>query len=303
MTNRTVEAPAQPTTPLRLEDFVGDVDHFFTEYWAREPAFLRAQADLTTLISEQEMWDELECGLLSRPYFTVFDHGTRAAIADITTTRTVVGHELQGYADPVQIRQRFAAGGTLKFSQAEHWHPRIRALVKGLESRFHGGLEAFVFLSPPDRTAMSAHTDGAHVLILQVSGTKDWVLGRLDRTSHSDSTLHEGEIPPRLRMERTLRPGDVLYMPHGCPHYATARSGNSIHVAITVEEPTSVDLASVYLAGLLGDRRYDAISANHHTEGTLATIERLRSALGSFLADSESSDVLDKAVNLRRTHR
>ncbi|MFE5792653.1 JmjC domain-containing protein [Streptomyces sp. NPDC056503] len=303
MSDGTVDGTTRPTTALPLEDLVGDVDRFFAEHWGRQPVFLRARGDLTRLISEQEMWDEVECGLLSRPYFTVFDHGNRAAIADITTTRTVVGRELAGFADPVRIRERFAAGGTLKFSQAEHWHPRIRALLKGIESHFQGGLEAFVFLSPPDRTAMSAHTDGAHVLILQVAGVKDWVLGRLDGTSHSDSTLHEGEIPPELRVERTLHPGDVLYMPHGCPHYATARDGNSIHVAITVEEPTATDLASVYLAGLLGDRRYAALSADHHTEGSLATIERLRSALGSFLAESDSADVLGKAVDLRRAHR
>jgi ribosomal protein L16 Arg81 hydroxylase len=303
MSGTLLDPAAATGTPLSLDDLVGDVDRFFAEHWAREPAVLRARADLSALISEREMWEELDCGSLSRPYFTVFNDGARAAIAEITTARSVVGHELQGYADPEQIRRQFAEGGTFKFNQAEHWHPRVRALVDGMKPMFSGGLEAFVFLSPPDRTAMAAHTDGAHVFVLQVSGTKDWVVGRLDESSHSDSTLHEGEIAPALRVELTLQPGDVLYMPHGCPHYATARDGNSIHVAVTVEEPTAVDLANVYLAGLLGDSRFEDVVASHHTESSATTLERIRAAALAFLAESDPASVLEQAVTLRRQHR
>ncbi|MFJ3229330.1 JmjC domain-containing protein [Streptomyces sp. NPDC086783] len=297
------DGKAAPVAPGCLEDLVGDVDAFFSEHWAGQPVVLRAHSDLSGLICEEEMWEEVECGLLSRPYFTVFNEGVRTAISDMTRRRRVVGHELPGFIEPVQIREDFAQGATFKFNQAEHWHPRIRALVKAMEPHFAGGLEAFVFLSPPGKTAMQAHTDGAHVFILQVAGVKDWVVGRIDASSTSDSSLHEGPIADHARMEVTLRPGDVLYMPHGTPHYATAREGNSIHVAVTIEEPTAENLAEVVLAGFLGSAPVTALHERHHQYRLGERTELLRRALAEYLRGVDEDAVTAAAVTLRRQHR
>ncbi|MFF8531867.1 JmjC domain-containing protein [Streptomyces sp. NPDC015532] len=308
-------APAQPAgpdgardggrdvVPARLEHLVGALDAFFREHWANQPVVLRAHSDLSRLITEQEMWDEVDCGLLSRPYFTIFNEGVRTAISDMTRKRNVVGHELPGFIEPERIREDFANGATFKFNQAEHWHPRIRTLVKALEPHFSGGLESFVFLSPPGKTAMQAHMDGAHVFILQVAGVKDWVVGRVDETSTSDSVLHEGAIPDERRIELTLRPGDVMYMPHGTPHYATARQGNSIHVAITVEEPTAQNLAEVFLAGFLGDEAFKALHDSHHRHSLKERTALLREALLAHLARADEDAATRAAVTLRREHR
>lgn len=289
--------------PARLEHLVGDTDAFFRDHWAGQPVLLRAHSDLSRLITEQEMWDEVDCGLLSRPYFTIFNEGVRTAISDMTRRRTVVGHDLPGFIEPERIREDFANGATFKFNQAEHWHPRIRALVKALEPHFSGGLESFVFLSPPGKTAMQAHMDGAHVFILQVAGVKDWVVGRVDDTSTSDSVLHEGAIPDERRIELTLRPGDVMYMPHGTPHYATAREGNSIHIAITVEEPTAQNLAEVFLAGFLGDPVFKDLHDSHHHHPLAERTELLRQALLDHLARADENATARAAVTLRREHR
>jgi ribosomal protein L16 Arg81 hydroxylase len=289
--------------PTRLEHLVGEPAAFFRDHWGNQPVLMRARADLTGLINEQEMWDELDCGLLVRPYFTMFNEGVRTAISDMSRKRRVVGRDLPGYVNSEQIHRDFEAGGTFKFNQAEHWHPRIRALVKGMQPHFRGDLGAFVFLSPPGKTAMRAHTDGAHVFVLHVAGTKDWVVGRIDGNSISDSDIHEGEIPGNRRMAVTLRPGDVLYMPHGCPHYATARDGNSIHVAITAEEPTAENIANVFLARFMADPRFAALEESHHQYPLEKRIELLRAALLDHLGGADEAAVLAAAVALRIEHR
>ncbi|MFF3216067.1 JmjC domain-containing protein [Streptomyces sp. NPDC002886] len=296
-------APAADGVPTLLDHLVGDPAAFFRDHWANQPVVLRAPTDLTGLISEQEIWDEVDCGLLSRPYFTVFNEGVRTAISDMSTQRTVVGHDLAGYIRPEQIYADFAAGGTFKFNQPEHWHPRIRELVQGMQRHFRGGLESFVFLSPPGKTAMRAHYDGAHVFVLQVQGVKDWTFGRIHPGSTSDSTIHEGPIEDEHRVEVTLRPGDVLYMPHGTPHFATAREGNSIHIAITVEEPTAENLANVLLASFMADPRFAAFEETHHRHPLPERTRLLREALIAHLAEADEKAVLDSAVTLRREHR
>ncbi|MGN5376784.1 hypothetical protein ACQ4WX_01780 [Streptomyces lasalocidi] len=115
--------------PTSLEHLVGDADAFFRDHWANQPVLLRAHSDLTRLITEQEMWDEVECGLLSRPYFTIFNEGVRTAISDMTRKRRVVGHELTGYIEPERIREDFAAKRHLQVQPGRalapaHPHPR-----------------------------------------------------------------------------------------------------------------------------------------------------------------------------------
>ncbi|MGO7215263.1 JmjC domain-containing protein [Rhizobium ruizarguesonis] len=286
--------------PRRLEDLVGDTTTFFTEHWSKAPIVFDASADIGALINEDEIWAELDCGLLSRPYFTVFKEGVRAAIDSISTTRTVAGHQLRGFADADKIRAQFETGGTFKLSQAEHWHGAIRQLVQGMVDRFDGDLEAFVFLSPPGKTAMQAHTDGAHVFVLQVAGEKDWVVGRLNETSHSLSTLHEGEIRPEDRLEFTLRAGQVLYMPHGCPHYATAQSGNSIHVAITVEEPTAIDMANVILANFMSTTEFAALEQSHHLVPVDEKMAKMRAALDAYLSKLDLGDAVHDSIAFRK---
>lgn len=287
----------------KLGDLIEDTDIFFAEYWAKEPSVFDAPVDFSTLISEKEIWDELDCGLLSRPYFTVFNEGVRAAMNSITTTRKVAGHELAGYANNEQIKLDFENGGTFKLSQAEHWHHAIQCLVEGMKPSFRGNIEAFVFLSPPGQTAMSAHTDGAHVFILQVSGDKNWVVGRLCETSHSDSTLHEGGIEGENRIELTLRPGQVLYMPHGCPHYATAKAETSIHIAITVEEPTSLEMANIILADFFDDPRFLELDANHHTKSNAENVNILRHHLSSFISEADLSLLIENSLKLNDKNR
>ncbi|WP_328891880.1 JmjC domain-containing protein [Streptomyces sp. NBC_00316] len=288
---------------ITLQDLVGDTETFFRDHWGQQPAVFRSSADLTGLITEKEMWEEADCGLLIRPYFTSFDEGVRSAISDMTRSRTIAGQQVQGYIDSEQIKAHFAAGSTFKFSQPEHWHPRLRTLVSSLEPHFRAELESFVFLSPPGKTAIAAHMDGSHVLILQVAGVKDWVVGRLDESSISDSDRYNGGVIPfDRRMEVTLRPGDVLYMPHGTPHSATARLENSIHVAVTIEEPTTRDLANVFLADLLDQPEYAELTENHHQLTLHEQITRLRALVTRTLRASDADQVLKQAVRIKSEH-
>ncbi|RCG26478.1 hypothetical protein DQ384_28970 [Sphaerisporangium album] len=129
----------------------------------------------------------------------------------------------------------------MKLNQLEDWHRPIRDLLREIEARVPAELKAYVFYTPCDNTGMLPHRDGSHVLALQVAGAKEWRiydspgdidarpgLVDLDVDSHSHSFVME--------------PGDVLYLPHGYPHVASARGGTSLHLTLTITEPTPLDL-------------------------------------------------------------
>ena len=224
-------------------------------------------------------------------------------MSEITESRSIVGHTVPGYVNAAQVKADFAAGATFKLNQPEHWHPGLRALVDGLAGEFEAELEAYVFLSPPDRTAIETHMDGSHVFVLQVAGRKDWTVGLLDEDSLACSDRYRGApLTERTSLRVTLEPGDVLYMPHGAPHHATARDGNSIHVAITVEEPTPGDLAEVMLASAVQDDRFGELERDHHRRSTARNIRLVRSLVLDSLTAQSSAAALGRAVDLRRSH-
>jgi ribosomal protein L16 Arg81 hydroxylase len=291
------------STTSTLADLIGDVEAFHRDIWRRKPHVFRARPGITDLISEEEIWDQVDCGLLIRPYFVAFNEGVRSALSEITEDRRIVGHDVPGYINAEQVRKDFEAGGTFKLNQPEHWHPRLRSLTNGLAPSFDAELETYVFLSPPDRTAITTHMDGSHVFVLQVAGRKDWVVGLLDDDSLSVSDRYKGPpLTPETSLQVTLEPGDVLYMPHGSPHHATARMGNSIHVAVTIEEPTPDDLADVFLASAMRGPRYDEAEREYHRVRPAENLARIREMLIDHLGSMDSDQVLRQAVDVRRSH-
>ncbi|BBY46637.1 hypothetical protein MARA_00670 (plasmid) [Mycolicibacterium arabiense] len=279
------------TTTAALRALVGDVAEFDGQFWERRIGMFSAAPELTDLVTEQEMWEAAECGLLIRPYFTCFNNGVREPLDEIATTRWVGEREIPGYIDADAIRTAFAQGATYKWSQAEHWHPRIGEFIADLRHSFRGQTEAFVFLSPPGITAMPAHMDGSHVFILQVAGTKDWNVAALgDTTTGLPERYWRSRIEEDRRIEFSLTPGDVLYLPHGTPHHAQARDGNSIHIAITVEEPTTLELADVVLADCLQHTALRAVERRYPLDEPRRFAEQVRAALSDFLDDGIRPD-------------
>lgn len=275
--------------PNRLVDIVGDVDSFFVDVWGTRPRSFQCQAG-PRLLSQAEIWDMLDCGLLVAPYFSVFREDVRSAVADITETRNVLNRPMAAYADAAAVRERFASGHTFKLNQPEHWHAGIKELLNGLRADFRAEVRSSVFLSPPDATGVQAHTDEAHALVLQLDGHMDWCVGL-----SPSNDVDEGQ-----RVEATLQPGDVLYIPSGHPHYATARGGDSLHIAITVQQPSARDLAELALAGFLDGPRANKIAGTHHLMSIDEKVAWLRVELAEQLSGQDFGALVDEAVRIRQ---
>jgi ribosomal protein L16 Arg81 hydroxylase len=286
-----------------LEDLVGDTEKFFAETWRRRPMVHHGADVITSLISEREIWESVDCGLLVRPYFVAFNEGVRSALSEITKPREVVGHKIPGYVNAEQVKQDFADGGTFKLNQPEHWLRAFHDLVESLGEELDAELETYVFLSPPDRKAIETHMDGSHVFVLQVAGSKDWTVGLLDEESLSVSDRYRGRpLTPETSFEVTLHPGDVLYMPHGSPHHAVARGGNSIHVAVTVEEPTPGDLAEVMLAQVTTDAAFAELDNGAYRRSPHENARLVRSLVAKVTSGIDPATTARKATDLRRNH-
>ncbi|WP_165494952.1 JmjC domain-containing protein [Actinomadura roseirufa] len=290
-----------------IDGLVGDTGLFLETVWSVRPEVFQNGARIPTLLDEGTLWDALEYGSLTYPYVTAFggtaDHGAAdRGPASLTRSRWVGGAEVPGFLDPRRVRDAFDAGATLKFNRVDHWHPATRELARGFRDLFHGSVIAHAFLSPAgDEPVIKAHLDGAHVFVLQVSGDKDWVVARPTRDAESGSVFCPEGITDEDRLEFTLSPGDVLYLPHGSAHYALARSGGSLHIAIEVEEPTPEDFVDGFVAGFLSGEENRRPCPGEPRPVPIEECRRVRRDFLSYLAAVPVGEAIGLAEhNIRR---
>src|SRR5262249_54627347 len=152
-----------------------------------------------------------------------------------------------------------------------------------------------LFLSPPGKPpTIRPHLDGAHVLVLQLEGTKDWMVGDPATAGTSYPAFCDDDgFATGLLLETTLEAGQVLYLPLGSPHCARATSHTSLHLSIEVKEPTVRDLVEVYTTRCLAAGRGGGPAA-----GPGDVLERTREAVLAGLAALDDHEVAAATADL-----
>lgn len=227
-----------------LAQLVQDQD-LLGSYWNQRHGLFRGAVPVDGLIDEQSVQQTLDTSLLRWPYYILLKDGQQPELTAFTSTREVDGQSVTGLADAAKIRRLLAAGATLKLNQLEDWHRPTRDLMWELEAVIPAELKAFVFYTPQDSTGMLPHRDGSHVLAIQLAGAKAWRI--YDEPEQIDARSGLDVDVDSHSHAFVMEPGDVLYLPHGMPHVATARGGASLHLTFTITEPTPLTLAEALL--------------------------------------------------------
>src|SRR5262245_60823803 len=116
-------------------------------------------------------------------------------------------------------------------------HPPLKMLAESLERCFRAPSGINVYVAWGELHGFDPHRDKHDVFIAQVAGKKRW---RLYGTSPAKDS--KGEL--QHTWENVLNGGDLLYMPRGLWHAAMPLNEPSLHLSISVENPTISDLLS-----------------------------------------------------------
>lgn len=146
---------------------------------------------------------------------------------------------------------------------------------------------ANAYFSVGNRPSFGNHWDTHDVFAVQLHGRKHWKVYRPTYdfpVAGQTSRDHKHEVPAEPVLDTILEAGDVLYIPRGWWHCATAVEEETIHFAIGVHPPHVVD----YLGWLCSKVLPEFISCRqvlHADEHGLRAVER---AVG-VLADAALS--------------
>lgn len=229
-----------------------DPETFADEFWSRRPLLSRAEAlprDFTDLLSAEAV-DEL-----------IAERGVRAPFIRLARDGDVLakacylgpagfGAEIADQVDSAKLLGEFASGASIVLQGLHRLWPPVIAFVRGAVDDLGHPVQANAYITPPANRGFEPHYDVHDVFVLQVSGSKRWVVHAPVHDHPLPSqpwTQHRDEIAERVLgepvIDTVLEQGDSLYLPRGWVHSAQALDQTSIHLTIGVSAVTLVDVA------------------------------------------------------------
>ena len=237
---------------------------FRAQYWERDVLFLQRQAagffaDLMTLDDLDRILSASGC-YESEVSVTV-NGRTQAVPDDYLRLETIYAYYRRGATIGVNFIHR-------------RWEP-LAQLCRSMSHEISAPLNVNAYLTPAGSQGFGTHFDTHDVFVLQIHGAKLW---RLYEPSHrlpeGAEPAGEHDSPPGpVKSTAELRAGDLLYLPKGTPHDATANESASLHLTIGVHPVTWASVAREALNEIISrDARYrEALPMGFAADQAVAT--------------------------------
>jgi hypothetical protein len=287
-----------------------DAATFAADTWGRSPLVTPA-ADLPGGLAElfgEGAVDELVSRRgLRTPFLRVARDGQTLGDREFTQGGGV-GAAVADQVSDDKLLRLFAGGATIVLQGLHRtWGPLID-FTQQLAAELGHPVQANAYVTPRQSRGFSDHYDVHDVFVLQVGGQKQW---RLRPPVHPAPLRDEPWTDHRAQVGRasaeepafefTLSPGDVLYLPRGWVHSATALGGVSTHLTLGIHAWTRRHLADALVASALAAASRDeqvraslAPSPEGFGHGSLdGDIELVREALIRALREVEPDAVAD----------
>jgi hypothetical protein len=287
-----------------------DAEDFAARTWSRSPLLSRATelpGGLLELFGEDAVDELVSRRGLRAPFLRVARDGQTLGDREFTQGGGV-GATVPDQVSDDKLLRLFVGGATIVLQGLHRtWGPLI-GFTQQLAEELGHPVQANAYVTPRQSTGFSDHYDVHDVFVLQVAGEKRW---RLRPPVHPAPLRDEPWTDHRAEVARagadapahefTLRPGDVLYLPRGWVHSATALGGVSTHLTLGVHVWTRRHLADALVASALAAASRDeqvraslSPAPDGFGRGALdSDIERVRGALIRALAEVETDTVSD----------
>ena len=257
---------------------------FASDYWGRRPLLSRSDelgADFADLFSLAAV-DELVANRAVRTPFVRMANEGELLPASRYTSPSGFGAEVGDQLDADKVLAEFAGGATLVLQGLHRTWAPLREFTRTLIDELGHPAQVNAYVTPASSRGFDPHYDVHDVFVIQIHGQKHWVIHEpvhpdplRDQpwADRGDDVAARAEGAPAI--DATFSPGDVLYLPRGWIHSATALGGTSIHLTIGVAALTRWDIVERVVASLKDDVRLRAslpVGVTHAGPAGLAEI-------------------------------
>lgn len=190
---------------------------FFEQYWASENLHLRRGDSgwYDAILKLADLDAFLQSGLLPAAFVDVYLNGSRVPVEDwskgVESPRGMERVVICGL-----LLELYSRGATLVLNAVHQTLPSLAYLCRRLARELGYRAQANVYITPPNSQGFHRHKDDHEVLVLQITGSKSWLLYPANAAALSVDLLA----------------GDLLYVPRCLEHHAQTSSSPSVHIAL-----------------------------------------------------------------------
>jgi hypothetical protein len=190
------------------------------------------------------------------------------------------------------LHEQLRRGATLVLDAVDELSAPVGELAAALERDLGEHVQVNAYASWGVIHGFDVHWDDHDVLVLQISGRKRWGVYGPSRPwpLHRD-VEPAGPAPAEPIAEYLLGDGDVLYLPRGWWHVASAVDEPSLHLTFGYNPATGIDLVGWVADRLRADERFRAPLPRF---GTVAERRALAAELGEALAAAWTLELVDE---------
>lgn len=149
---------------------------------------------------------------------------------------------------PDRVQTLLREGMTLRVKDVHRRVPGLRELGQLIESVAQEPVGCNLYGVHNERPAFGLHADPHDIVVVQLEGTKRWVVHAPESAGDLDPRIsNRARVAPAFEgieptFDVVLEAGDVLYLPRSWWHTAVAAGGASLHVTFAVRRPIALDL-------------------------------------------------------------
>ena len=259
-----------------LHRLVGDIDRFAALHWGQRSVLRPSREGFDDLLSVEEI-ERLLLTSARRPTFRLVRDGSTLPPERSTTSVRLGGQRLDDIADLARIATAVDEGATLVMQGLQRTSLTLARFCRSLERAVSHPVQANAYLTPGGSAGLGLHHDDHDVLVLQISGAKEWKVDDLGSV-RTDA-------------------GDVLYIPAGVRHAAEAQHGASLHLTIGIVRITHAQALRRALDDLAADELSRPLPLGYaRPENAAALAQDLRRTLTAAARAAADADVTVMAV-------
>jgi len=280
---------------------------FATDTWSRRP-LLSTSAELPGGFEDLLTLDDVD-ELVSRrgvrtPFLRIAKDGQVVDAARFTRSGGA-GAQIADQVSDDRVLELFAEGCTLVLQGLHRLWPPLVDFAAAMATDLGHPVQVNAYITPAQSQGFSAHYDVHDVFVLQLAGTKRWViyppvhtdpLRTQPWTDRRTDVAHAAEGLPDI--DAVLKPGDALYLPRGWLHSATAAGEVSAHLTVGIHSLTRFTIVEALLAQAAEDpalRRSLPMGVDPTDAASMeAEIRATIAGLGAVLEGVDAARVADR---------
>ena len=190
-------------------------------------------------------------------------------------------------------------GATIIIEQIHYYDSKVANLASSLSRELMEPVQVNTYFSQPNNPAFNTHYDTHDVFIVQTFGRKKWrVFEDTIRNPLFHQKVHGRSHPEIPYLECILKAGDILYVPRGHWHDATADVEPSLHLTVGIYSRTRISFLSWLVDELRDDERwretfpFELEDADSYHEPSISTVHHFTQMKDLLIAKMSEPSLL-----------